>query len=150
MGLRAKIFLTFFYIVTLLLGVTLYYTNSQTTAFELARIVAELQKTRGRFEGKFDSERQATLRLVGTITSDQKYRSFLQQVRGNYYSFAEEIGMDTKPDLVFVVDEDMAVRGTYPLRKAEKPDNQSEQGEQEIEEADDASDKEAARRKGPG
>ncbi|MDA1090031.1 MAG: HAMP domain-containing protein [Proteobacteria bacterium] len=139
MGLREKIFLAFFSIVTLLLGVTLYYTNSQTTAFELARIVSELRKTQGRFEEKFESERKATLRLVDTITSDQKYRSFLQQVRDNYFSFAEEIGMDTKADLVFVVDDKLAVRGTFPLSKTQKAANKSEEGEEKIEEAEEKS-----------
>lgn len=118
MGLREKIFLAFFIIVTLLLGVTLYYTNTQTTKFELARIIGKLQNTQGRFLDKFETEREAALKLVGTITSDQKYRSFLQQARDNYYPFAEEIGLDTKADLVFVVGEDMAVLGTYPLSKS--------------------------------
>jgi class 3 adenylate cyclase len=137
MGLREKIFLAFFSIVTLLLGVTLYYTNTQTTAFELARIITELQNTQGRFEDKFESERKSTLRLVSTITSDQKYRSFLQQVRDNYYSFAEEIGFDTKADLVFVVDEDMAVRGTYPLSKSNEVKKPSEGGDEKFEEVEE-------------
>lgn len=137
MGLREKIFLAFFAIVTLLLGGTLYYTNTQTTAFELARIVGELQKTQSRFEDKFESERRATLKLVDTITSDQKYRSFLQQVRDNYFSFAEEIGIDTQADLVFVVDEDVAVRGTYPVPKPENAKaNSEEKGEESGEHFD--------------
>jgi len=126
MGLRTKIFAAFFSIVTLLLGVTLYYTNSQTTEFELAGIISELKKTQGRFQDKFESERKATLRLVATITSDQKYRSFLQQVRDNYFSFAEEISLDTQADLVFVVDEELAVRGVSPAKEEKKKKNREE------------------------
>ncbi|MBC8338048.1 MAG: adenylate/guanylate cyclase domain-containing protein [Alphaproteobacteria bacterium] len=114
MGLRGKIFSAFFGILALLMGGTIYYTNTQTTEFQTAQITGQLRSTRTRFEKKFENERANTLKLVRTITSDQKYRSFLQQVKDNYFSFAEEISMDTKADMVFVIDEEMAVRGVCP------------------------------------
>ena len=114
MGLRGKIFTAFFGILTLLMGGTIYYTNSQTTEFQTAQITGQLRSTKIRFEKKFETERASLLKLVRTITSDQKYRSFLQQVKDNYFSFAEEISLDTQADLVFVVDEEMAVRGASP------------------------------------
>ncbi len=114
MGLRVKIFSAFFGILALLLGATLYLTNTQTTDFERARIIKQLEVTQKQFRDKFETERAATLKLVSTITSDQKYRSFLQQVRDNFFSFAEEIALDTEADLVGIVDEDLVVRGVNP------------------------------------
>ncbi|NQV55870.1 MAG: HAMP domain-containing protein [Rhodospirillales bacterium] len=95
----------------MLVGITLYVTNTQTTTFERARIIEELQTTQLRFEEKFRTERAHTLKLVRTITSDQKYRSFLQQVRDNFFSFAEEIAKDTDADIVTIFDEDLKLRG---------------------------------------
>ena len=119
MGLRGKIFTAFFGILALLMGGTIHYTNSQTTEFQTAQITGQLRSTKIRFEKKFKSERANLLKLVRTITSDQKYRSFLQQVKDNYFSFAEEIVLDTNADLVFVVDEEMVVRGaSSPLKGA--------------------------------
>ena len=116
MGLRGKIFAAFFGILVLLMGGTIYYTNSQTTEFQTTQITSQLRSTRIGFDRKFETERASLLKLVRTITSNQKYRSFLQQVKDNYFSFAEEISFDTQADLVFVIDEDMAVRGasTWP------------------------------------
>ena len=116
MGLRGKIFAAFFGILVLLMGGTIYYTNSQTTEFQTTQITSQLRSTRIGFDRKFEIERASLLKLVRTITSNQKYRSFLQQVKDNYFSFAEEISFDTQADLVFVIDEDMAVRGasTWP------------------------------------
>jgi class 3 adenylate cyclase len=111
MGLRAKIFLAFFGILAVLVGLTLYVTNTQTTTFERARIIEDLKSVQSRFEEKFKSERAHTLKLVSTITSDQKYRSFLQQARDNFFSFAEEIANDTGADIVSVFDEDMKIMG---------------------------------------
>ncbi|MEE8352141.1 MAG: adenylate/guanylate cyclase domain-containing protein [Rhodospirillales bacterium] len=112
-GLRTKIFSAFFVVVALLLGFTLYFMNSQTTRFELERIYGALKETQQRFEDKFETERMATQKLVSTITSDQKYRSFLQQIRDNFYSFAQEIALDTGADLVFIIDEELEVRGSF-------------------------------------
>lgn len=120
MGLRGKIFTAFFTILALLLGGTIHYTNSQTTEFQTAQITGQLRSTKIRFEKKFESERANLLKLVRTITSDQKYRSFLQQVKDNYFSFAEEIILDTNADMVFVVDEDMIVRGASSPSKGSK------------------------------
>lgn len=123
MGLRIKIFLAFFSILVVLVGVTLYVTNTQTTAFERTRIFGELEAVQQRFEEKFKTERTHTLKLVGTIISDQKYRSFLQQVRDNFFSFAEEIAKDTDADLVSVFDEDMNIRGLASAAGSEKLKN---------------------------
>ncbi|MDP6842467.1 MAG: adenylate/guanylate cyclase domain-containing protein [Rhodospirillales bacterium] len=114
MGLRAKIFIAFLGILAVLVGFTLYVTNTQTTAFERARISEELRAVQARFEDKFKTERAHTLKLVATITSDQKYRSFLQQVRDNFFSFAEEVAIDTGADLVSIFDEDLKLRGISP------------------------------------
>jgi class 3 adenylate cyclase len=119
MGLRSKLFLVFFTIILALLVFTHYYSNSETTAFETKRITQQLQTTQARFLDRFDTESRHNLKLVQTITSDQKYRSFLQQMRDNYFSFAEEIAYDTDANIVFVVDETIALRGVFPL----PPDN---------------------------
>jgi len=119
MGLRSKLFLVFFTIILALLVFTHYYSNSETVAFETKRITQQLQTTQARFLDRFDTESRHNLKLVQTITSDQKYRSFLQQMRDNYFSFAEEIAYDTDANIVFVVDETIALRGVFP----QAPDN---------------------------
>ena len=119
MGLRSKLFLVFFTIILALLVFTHYYSNRETAAFETKRITQQLQATQARFLDRFDTESRHNLKLVQTITSDQKYRSFLQQMRDNYFSFAEEIAYDTDANIVFVVDETITLRGVFPLA----PDN---------------------------
>jgi len=83
MGLRSKLFSVFFTIILVLLVFTHYYSNSKTTAFETTRITQQLHTTQAHFLDRFDSEGSYNLKLVKTITSDQKYRSFLQQMRDN-------------------------------------------------------------------
>jgi class 3 adenylate cyclase len=114
MGLRSKLFSVFFTIILVLLVFTHYYSNSKTTAFETTRITQQLHTARAHFLDRFDNEGRHNLKLVKTITSDQKYRSFLQQMRDNYFSFAEEIAYDTNADIVFIVDEGIELRGVYP------------------------------------
>lgn len=117
MGLRAKLFSAFFTIILGLLIFTLYYSNSKTLAFESTRITQQLFAIQSRFLDRFDNESSHNLKLVKTITSDQKYRSFLQQVRDNFYSFAEEIASDTSADIVFIVDEEFELRGASPPKQ---------------------------------
>jgi len=114
MGLRTKLFSVFFAIILVLLVFTHYYSNSKTTAFETKRITQQLHTTQSHFLDRFGNESSHNLKLVKTITSDQKYRSFLQQMRDNYFSFAEEIAYDTNADIVFIVDENIELRGVYP------------------------------------
>jgi class 3 adenylate cyclase len=123
MGLRSKLFLVFFAIIFVLLVFTQYYSNSRTAAFETKRITRELQTAQARFLDRFDTESRHNLKLVQTITSDQKYRSFLQQMRDNYFSFAEEIAYDTSANIVFIVDETIALRGVFPLETGNLPMN---------------------------
>lgn len=111
MGLRAKLLSTFIGIILCLIGFTQYFSLTRTSDFQTERISAQLRLTESRFNQKFEEERAFNERLVSTITSDQKYRSFLQQIRDNFYIFAEEIAQDTKADIVFITDEDLSVRG---------------------------------------
>lgn len=111
MTLRPKIFLAFFGIIFVFLSFILYVTNTRTTEFERERIGKELRSAQAHFLETFESERASALRLVLGITSDQKYRSFLQQMRDNYVPFAEEILSDTGWDVVGIFDENTAPRG---------------------------------------
>ncbi len=111
MGLRAKIFAAFSIIVFGLLGTVVYVTNSETEAYEIERISHQLNSARERFQRRLDTQRAHSFRLVQTITSDQKYRAFLEQMKDNFYTFAEEIARDTDSGLVIVVDEELTVSG---------------------------------------
>ncbi len=111
MGLRAKLLATFIGIIFCLIGFTQYFSLTRTSDFQTERISAQLRLTESRFNQKFEDERAFNEKLVTTITSDQKYRSFLQQIRDNFYIFAEEIALDTQASLVFITDEELAVRG---------------------------------------
>ncbi len=111
MGLRAKLFLAFLGIILCLLGFTSYYSHSRTLAFETARTLKDLRRTEAQFRKKFEEERDFIEKLVSTITSDQKYRSFLQQIRDNFFIFAQEIKNDSGVSLVFISDEQLDVRG---------------------------------------
>ncbi|MZH02514.1 MAG: hypothetical protein F3745_03700, partial [Nitrospinae bacterium] len=115
MKLSVKIFLSFFIFFTLLLGLTLYITNSQTEQFEIKSLSLELKETHVRFDQQLDREQVHTLNLAKTLTLDQKFRSFLSQIKDNFYSFSEEIARDTQADLVFMVDEAFKIRGIYPV-----------------------------------
>ena len=116
MGLRAKIFFAFFTTVVCLLAATLYFTNTRSEAFEVKRITNHLALIQRVFERRLDLDRAHKFKLVRTITSDPKYRSFLERIRDNFYSFAEEIALDTGADLVLMVDEDQELRGVSPPR----------------------------------
>jgi class 3 adenylate cyclase len=111
MGLKAKIFIAFSLIVLGLLGLVLYITTSQTEAFEVARITRQLGFAQARFQNRLDDQRQHAFTMVRTITSDQKYRAFLGQMKDNFFSFAEEIARDTQSNLVVVVDEELEISG---------------------------------------
>ena len=117
MTLSAKIFLSFFFFSTLLLGLTLYISNSETEQFEIKNLSAKLRETHQRFDRRLDQERLHILKIAKTLTTDQKFRSFLSQIKDNFYSFAEEIAHDTDADLVFMVDDNLKVRGMYPTSK---------------------------------
>lgn len=114
MGLRGKLFSVFVGIILCLLGFTLYFSHSRTRGFEVERITQQLRLTETRFRQRFESERAFNHKLLATITSDQKYRSFLQQIRDNFYSFAEEIALDSGADLVIITDEELELRGLNP------------------------------------
>jgi len=114
MTLSAKIFLSFFFFSTLLLGLTLYISNSETEQYEIKALSSKLRDTHQRFDRQLDQERLHILKIAKTLTTDQKFRSFLSQIKDNFYSFAEEIAHDTNADLVFMVDDNLKVRGIYP------------------------------------
>lgn len=114
MTLSVKIFLSFFFFFALLLGLTLYISSSQTEQFEIKNLSLRLRATHQRFDQQLNQERLHILKIGKTLTTDQKFRSFLSQIKDNFYSFAEEIARDTDADLVFMVDDNMAVRGMYP------------------------------------
>lgn len=114
MTLSAKIFLSFFFFFTLLLGLTLYISNSQTEEFEIKTLSSKLRATHERFDQQLIQERLHILKIAKILTTDQKFRSFLSQIKDNFFSFAEEIARDTEADLVFMVDDSFAVRGMYP------------------------------------
>ena len=116
MGLKAKIFAAFSLIVFGLLGLVLYITTSETEAFEIDRITRQLGFAQERFQNRLDDQRQHAFTMVRTITSDQKYRAFLGQMKDNFFSFAEEIARDTRSDLVVVVDEELEISGVSKPR----------------------------------
>jgi len=117
MGLRAKIFAAFSIVVFGLLGTVVYVTNSQTETFETERITRQLDLARERFQRRLDGQRAYAFTLVKTITSDQKYRAFLEDMKDNYFSFAEEIARDTASGLVVIVDDELDISGvSQPVR----------------------------------
>jgi class 3 adenylate cyclase len=111
MGLRAKIFAAFSVVVFGLLGTVVYVTNTETEAFETKRIIRQLDLARDRFQQRLDEQRTTAFVLVQTITSDQKYRAFLEDMKDNFFSFAEEIARDTNSGLVIVVDDELEISG---------------------------------------
>ncbi|MGV7220804.1 MAG: adenylate/guanylate cyclase domain-containing protein [Nitrospinales bacterium] len=114
MSYSSKIFLGFFILLTSLTGLILYLTHHQTEEFETNRISERLIEVQTRLHEKITSQQQATLKLVKTITLDQKFKSFLAQIKDNFYSFTEEIAADTGANIVFMVDEEKIVRGIFP------------------------------------
>ena len=123
MGLRAKIFAAFSIVVFGLLGTVVYVTNSQTETFETERITRQLNLARERFQQRLDGQRASAFKLVKTITSDQKYRAFLEDMKDNYFSFAEEIARDTASGLVVIVDDELDISGvSQPVRTHDEMD----------------------------
>jgi class 3 adenylate cyclase len=116
MGLKAKIFAAFSAIVFGLLGLVLYITTTETESFEVERITRQLGFAQDRFQNRLDDQRRHAFTMVRTITSDQKYRAFLGQMKDNFFSFAEEIARDTGSDLVVVVDEELEISGVSKPR----------------------------------
>ena len=114
MSLSAKIFLSFFVFFSLLLGLTLYIANSQTEQFEIKNLSLKLRAAHLRFDQQLNRELLHTLKLAKTLILDQKFRSFLSQIKDNFYSFSEEIALDANADAVFMVDDTLQVRGIYP------------------------------------
>jgi len=114
MNLSAKIFLSFLIFFTLLLGLTLYIANSQTEQFEIKNLSLKLRATHLRLDQQLNRELTHTLKLSKTLISDQKFRSFLSQIKDNFYSFSEEIALDANADSVFMVDDSFHIRGIYP------------------------------------
>jgi class 3 adenylate cyclase/HAMP domain-containing protein len=114
MNLSVKIFLSFFIFFTLLLGLTLYIANSQTEEFEIKNLSLKLRATHLRFDQQLNRERIHTLKLTKTLILDQKFRSFLSQIKDNFYSFSEEIAREANADSVFMIDDSFHVRGIYP------------------------------------
>ncbi len=114
MKLSVKIFLSFFIFFTLLLGLTLFITSSQTEQFEIKNLSLKLKNAHLRFKSQLNREQIHTLKLAKTLTLDQKFRSFLSQIKDNFYSFSEEIARDADVDWVFMVDDTLKVRGIYP------------------------------------
>ncbi|MFT4578806.1 MAG: class 3 adenylate cyclase/HAMP domain-containing protein [Nitrospinales bacterium] len=117
MTLSAKIFFSFFFFSTLLLGLTLYISNSETEQYEIKALSSKLRETHQRFDRQLDQERLHILKIAQTLTTDQKFRSFLSQIKDNFFSFAEEIAHDTDADLVFMVDDHLKVRGMFPTNE---------------------------------
>jgi HAMP domain-containing protein len=114
MNLSVKIFLSFFTFFTLLLGLTLYIANSQTEQFEIKNLSLKLRATHLRFDQQLHQELTHTLKLSKTLIMDQKFRSFLSQIKDNFYSFSEEIARDTNADSVFMIDDTLNIRGIFP------------------------------------
>ena len=115
MNLSSKIFIGFFACIACLLGITLYVVRDQTERHEVARIEEALALVQLEFQDRLERHQQGILKLAQTITMDQKFRAFLSQIKDNYYSFTEEIALDTGGDIVFMVDDSPRLGGIYPV-----------------------------------
>lgn len=113
MTLNKKIFITFFISVAALLCTTLYLIETQAEQHEIKRIVADLDAAQFQFQQDFETEQKQIQGLTRVITADQKFRSFLAQIKDNFYPFVEEIGKDTGADFVFMLDDEPTVRAAY-------------------------------------
>jgi len=113
-NLSTKIFLGYFILISCLLGGTFSIIRHQAETHEIARTEDALALIHLGFQERLESYQQGTLKLVQTITMDQKFRSFLSQIKDNYYPFAEEIALDTGADVVFMVDDSPQLGGIYP------------------------------------
>lgn len=113
MSLSLKIFLTFFISVAALLFTTLYLIGTQSEQHEIERIVDDLNKTQNKFQYDLEAQQQHIQSLGHIITTDQKFRSFLSQIKDNFYPFTAEIGKGTHADFVYMLDDEPAIRATY-------------------------------------
>lgn len=121
MNLNKKIFITFFISVTGLLCTTLYLIDTQAEQHEIKRIIADLDSAQAQFQQDLEVEQKQIQTLTHVITADQKFRSFLAQIKDNFYPFVEEIGKDTEADFVFMLDDEPAVRAVYSLNGRTQP-----------------------------
>jgi class 3 adenylate cyclase len=115
MNLNKKIFITFFISVTGLLCTTLYLIDTQAEQHEIKRIIADLDTAQFQFQHDLDLGQKHIQTLTQVITRDQKFRSFLAQIKDNFYPFVEEIGKDTEADFVFMLDDAPAIRAVYSV-----------------------------------
>ncbi len=115
MNLNKKIFITFFISVTGLLCTTLYLIDTQAEQHEIKRIIADLDTAQFQFQHDLDVGQKHIQTLTQVITQDQKFRSFLAQIKDNFYPFVEEIGKDTEADFVFMLDDTPAIRAVYSV-----------------------------------
>lgn len=113
MNLNKKIFITFFISVTGLLCTTLYLIDTQAERHEIERIITDLDSAQSQFQHDLEVEQKQIQTLAHVITADQKFRSFLAQIKDNFYPFVEEIGKDTEADFVFMLDDIPTVRAVY-------------------------------------
>lgn len=116
MNLNKKIFVTFFISVTGLLCTTLYLIDTQAERHEIKRIADDLDAAQSQFQHDLEIEQNQIQTLTHVITADQKFRSFLAQIKDNFYPFVEEIGKDTAADFVYMLDDEPAVRAVYTAR----------------------------------
>lgn len=114
MNLSAKIFLGYLTFAVCLLGFSIYVIRYQTEAHEIARIEEALTLAHLEFQESLENYQQGILKLVRAITMEQKFRSFLSQIKDNYYPFAEELALDAGGDIVFMVDDLRGLGGIYP------------------------------------
>lgn len=121
MNLNKKIFITFFISVTGLLCTTLYLIDTQAEQHEIKRIIADLGDLQFQFQHDLEVEQKHIQTLTRVITADQKFRSFLAQIKDNFYPFVEEIGKDTEADFVFMLDDAPAIRAIYSSNPLNKP-----------------------------
>lgn len=113
MNLSKKIFTAFFISAVALLCTSLYLIDTKAEQHEINRIVEDLNATQFQFQHVLDFEQKRIKKLTHIITSDQKFRSFLAQIKDNFYPFVEEIGEDTEADYVFMLDDKLSVRANY-------------------------------------
>jgi class 3 adenylate cyclase len=103
--------------MVLLLGSTLYLTQRQAEDHEIRRIGNDLKQIKLQFQDSLEHQQEHTLKLVQTITLDQKFRSFLNNVKENFFPFTEEIAEDTGGEMVFMVDEYHDLRAVFPANE---------------------------------
>jgi class 3 adenylate cyclase len=121
MNLNKKIFITFFISVTGLLCTTLYLIDTQAEQHEIKRIIGDLDAAQAQFQHDLEIEQKQIQTLTHVITADQKFRSFLAQIKDNFYPFVEEIGKDTAADFVFMLDDEPSIRAAYSPNHQSKP-----------------------------